>query len=235
MFMWQNEHHGKKNGLKGEEDYDLSTIVLANHARTSNSESFLSLNVHVTGKSPHTKTHTQVGFGVAAVQRLASCIEACCGCYHSTTTSFFSRSPSNTHSLSPTLTQSYFLLSFCLTSSLSLSCSLSGFHGDSCALQKSHWSENEIEGASLFCTWTHEHTRISFLSTCHFMNVLCVFPHHLIRWHTHTPTHKHTHAAHVCSHVAGHDFPGCHTCLRTHLIGLASISLFVIGSCLVRN
>lgn len=48
-------------------------------------------------------------------------------------------------------------------------------------------------------------------------------------------THIDTHPVHACRHAAGHGFSGCHTCLQTHLIGLATTSLTVIGSCLARN
>lgn len=189
----------------------------------------------MTGKSPHTKTHTQVGFGIAAVQRLASCIEACCGCYHSTTTSFFSRSPSNTHSLSPTLTQSYFLLSFCLTSSLSLLLPPWFPWWQLCAAEITLIWEWDRRSFSLLYMNTRAHTHQLPLHMSFYECALCLpSPSHQLT-HTNTHLHTHTHAAHVCSHVAGHDFPGCHACLRTHLIGLASISLFVIGSCLVRN
>lgn len=148
----------------------------------------------MTGKSPHTKTHTQVGFGVAAVQRLASCIEACCGCYHSTTTSFFSRSPSNTHSLSPTLTQSYFLLSFCLTSSLSLLLPLWFPWWQLCAAEITLIWEWDRRSFSLLYTNTRAHTHQLPLHMSFYECALCLpSPSHQLT-HTHTYTQTHTHS-----------------------------------------
>ena len=92
------------------------------------------------------------------------CMKACCSCSYSTSgahlsLSPFSPIPSNSPFLGPlsTLFSPFFppLHTLFLFLPLSISCTLPGFHGDSCALQKSHWSEYEIEGASFFYTWTH--------------------------------------------------------------------------------
>lgn len=106
--------------------------------------------------------------GIAAVQRLVvwCCIKACCDCCHSTVNVRLSHSTpisslSHTLTLSPTLSQSYFPLFFLLyILALCISCTLTGYHGDSCALQKSHWLENEIEEASLLYMNTHAGTLI---------------------------------------------------------------------------